>query len=133
MKRADRRRMWVVLGAVLVFCVALFSLLQILFAHSAAYRSGLEALTGNPAVIQALGSPIKPGFIANGRINQSNDRGSAVMDIPVSGPRASGTAHVEAFKTDRGWQLSQIRLTLSSGATIQVLDAKAPAGEGAEQ
>jgi Cytochrome oxidase complex assembly protein 1 len=41
----------------------------------------------HPAVIEALGSPIKEGFFVSGNTNVNGASGEANLSIPISGPR----------------------------------------------
>jgi hypothetical protein len=55
----------------------------------------------------ALGTPITGGR-PNGSISIENASGKASLNFPVSGPKGSGTAFVEAVKKDGVWSLTRL-------------------------
>ncbi|MDF1823006.1 MAG: cytochrome c oxidase assembly factor Coa1 family protein [Verrucomicrobiales bacterium] len=66
---------------------------------SAVYGDTLAMIQANPEAIEALGSPIEPGFMLSGDISFNNGVGKADLTVPVSGPEGSGSIHVVADKT----------------------------------
>jgi hypothetical protein len=65
---------------------------------NAPYNDSITAVQGNQAAIDALGSPIEPGFFPSGSININNGEGSVDFSIPVSGPNGKGTVRVVGTK-----------------------------------
>jgi hypothetical protein len=65
---------------------------------NAPYNDSITAVQGNQAAIDALGSPIEPGFFPSGSINLNNGEGSVDFSIPVSGPKGKGTVRVVGTK-----------------------------------
>ena len=53
---------------------------------SGGYPEALAAARANPAVVQALGTPIKDGWFPSGNIESSGSTGESDLAIPVSGP-----------------------------------------------
>ena len=79
---------------------------------NAPYPDSITALQGNQAAIDALGSPIEPGFFPSGSINLNNGEGTVDFSIPVYGPNGEGTVRVVGTKPARSevwiydtWQL----------------------------
>lgn len=103
----DRKRMWTVIGLFAVCAIGFVILLQMMFRHSDPYRLGLQALTQDAAVIQALGVPIKAGLFIAGQISVSGHSGCAQLDFSLKGSRTKGNAYVYAFKADDEWHLSR--------------------------
>ncbi|MNC89987.1 Cytochrome oxidase complex assembly protein 1 [compost metagenome] len=73
---------------------------------SDAYQEALSRAKASPAVISALGSPVKEGFYVSGSINVSGPSGDAKLAIPVSGPKGEGTIYLEARKSADVWSYS---------------------------
>ena len=53
----------------------------------------------DPAVIEALGSPIKNGFLVSGKTNVNGASGESNLAIPISGPKRKGIIYVSANKS----------------------------------
>jgi TonB family protein len=66
---------------------------------SEVYRYALAKAKSNPTVVAELGEPIKDGWLVQGSVNeQLGGHGEARFQIPISGPKKSGTIYVEALK-----------------------------------
>lgn len=70
------------------------------------YKEALAKATTSPAVIEALGSPIKEGFFVSGNTNVNGASGEANLSIPISGPNGKGTIYVAANKSLGRWTYS---------------------------
>jgi TonB family protein len=74
---------------------------------SEVYQSALERAKSNPAVVEELGEPIKDGWLVRGSVELSGATGRASFQIPISGPKKSGTIYAEALKDPKvsggGW------------------------------
>ena len=95
-----------------VFLPVLFvggcGLLVFLFAtgiikQSDAYKIALARAQANPAVIEAIGSPISQTGIVSGNSNVTGPTGQASLSIPLSGPKGKATLYVEAMKSADIW------------------------------
>ena len=99
---------WVVpLGCPVLF-VGGCGLLAFLFAtgimkQSDAYKIALARAQANPAVIEAIGSPISQTGIVSGNSNVSGPTGEAKLSISLSGPKGKATLYVEAMKSADLW------------------------------
>ena len=83
-------------------------LLAFLFAtgimkQSDAYKIALARAQANPAVIEAIGSPISQTGIVSGNSNVSGPTGEAKLSISLSGPKGKATLYVEAMKSADLW------------------------------
>jgi len=83
-------------------------LLAFLFAtgiikQSDAYKIALARAQANPAVIEAIGSPISQTGVVSGNSNVSGAVGEANLSIPLSGPKGRATLYVEAKKSADRW------------------------------
>jgi len=101
---------WVVpLGCLLpVLFAGGCGLLAFLFAtgimkQSDAYKIALARAQANPAVIEAIGSPILQTGVVSGNSNVSGAVGEANLSIPLSGPKGRATLYVEAKKSADRW------------------------------
>jgi hypothetical protein len=70
------------------------------------YKDALARAQAHPSVIEALGSPIKEGFLVSGNSNVNGASGEANLSIPVSGPVGKGTIYVAANKSLGRWNYS---------------------------
>src|SRR5947207_844100 len=84
------------------------------------YREALARAKADPAVIEALGSPIKDGFIVSGNTNVNGASGESNLAIPISGPKGKGTIYVSANKSLGHWNYSG--LVVEIGQTHERID-----------
>jgi ABC-type amino acid transport system permease subunit len=106
----DRRRLLTGValfsGFFAAFAIAVYSSLT----HSEPYRLGLEALSHNAAVVDALGAPVEPGWLRTGQINSGLHTGCATLQLGLHGSHAKGDATIEAFKDNDQWHLYHVWL-----------------------
>ncbi len=74
------------------------------------YREALARAKAAPAVVEALGSPIKDGMFISGSTNVNGASGEANLAIPISGPKGEGTLYVAATKSVGVWNFSSLVL-----------------------
>ena len=72
------------------------------------YKEALVRAKANPAVIEALGSPIRDGMFLSGNTNVNGASGQADLAIPISGPKGKGTIYVTASKSAGEWGYSTL-------------------------
>jgi hypothetical protein len=87
-----------------------------------AYKLGVAELQNSPLATNVLGTPVAPR--SSGQLSlhteSKSDRdnvllsSTATLSFPVSGPKASGTAFVEATKKNDVWSLTRLYLKLDS-------------------
>jgi hypothetical protein len=70
---------------------------------SEAYVGAVARARGAPAVIDALGTPIREGYFATGEISMTGASGKAELAIPLAGPKAKATLYVLATKELGVW------------------------------
>ena len=70
------------------------------------YKDPLARAKTHPAVIEALGSPIREGFLVSGNTNVNAASGEGNLSIPISGPKGKGTIYVAATKSLGRWNYS---------------------------
>ena len=94
---------------VLLFIIFIGSILVIVFSamkSTAVYKEASARANADPAVIEALGSPIKDGFLVSGNTNVIGASGESNLGIPISGPKSKGTIYVSANKSLGQWNYS---------------------------
>ena len=77
----------------LLFLAFIGSILVIVFSamkSTDVYKEALARAKADPAVIEALGSPIKDGFLLSGNTNVNGASGESNLAIPISGPKGKG-------------------------------------------
>jgi hypothetical protein len=114
-KRVQRH--WAIAGFIvwvagLALVVAIFTGAFAIINNSEAYKLGVAAVQTSPIAANALGTPITAGGSRHASITIQNDNGKASLDFPVSGPKASGTAFVEAVKKNGVWSLTRLYFKL---------------------
>ena len=95
---------------------------------SGAYQQALTRAQSDPAVIAALGEPIRAGWFVQGNISASGASGEADLAIPLDGPRADGTLYVVAEKRAGEWRYETLAVNVDGGERIVLegLAASAP-------
>src|SRR4026208_2321125 len=66
-------------------------------------QDGAERAQENPAVIEAIGSPISQTGIVAGKSNVTGPTGEAKLSIPLKGPKGKAILYVEATKSADVW------------------------------
>jgi hypothetical protein len=104
---------WVVpagcLAVLLLFIAFVGSMVMIVFSaikSTDLYKDPLARAKTHPAVIEALGSPIRDGFLVSGNTNVNAASGEGNLSIPISGPKGKGTIYVAATKLLGRWNYS---------------------------
>jgi hypothetical protein len=108
---------------VLAFVIFVSSILMIVFGamkSTVVYKEALARANADPAVIEALGSPIKEGYFMSGSTNVNGASGESNLAIPISGPKGKGTIYVSAQKSLGEWRYSG--LVVEVGKTHQRID-----------
>lgn len=107
-------------AAVLVF---VFGLMK----SSDAYRLAFAKAQQSRAAMATLGEPLKSGLFVSGNVHVNGPAGTANLAIPVSGPKGSGTLHLQATKSAGRWTFEQLFLDVTAtGQRIDLLVETAP-------
>jgi hypothetical protein len=92
------------------------------------YKDALARAKAHPSVIEALGSPIKEGFLVSGNTNVNGASGEANLSIPISGPKGKGTVYVAANKSLGRWNYSGLIVEIEkTHQRIDLLERPIPA------
>src|SRR6266513_5326964 len=111
------------LTIVVLFVAFVGSIVMIVFSAMKStdpYKDAFAKAKMHPAVIEALGSPIKEGFFVSGNTNVNGAAGEADLAIPISGPKGKGTIYVKAAKSLGRWNYSGLIVEIEK--THQRLD-----------
>jgi hypothetical protein len=115
----------------LVFIIFVGSILLIVFSamkSSDVYKDALARAKANSAVIEALGSPIKEGFLMSGNTDVNGASGESNLAIPISGPKGKGTIYVSARKSLGEWNYSGLVVEIrQTHQRIDLLQGRVPA------
>jgi len=88
---------------------------------SEVYQGALKVVQTHPAAVERLGEPIDDGWLVRGNIKIDGGGGNANFEIPVSGPKGSGTLYVTAVRPDDAWMYERLDLA-AGGETVSLLD-----------
>jgi hypothetical protein len=92
--------------------------------QSDAYKMALARAQTNPALIEAIGSPILQTGIVPGNTNVNGPTGEANLSIQLSGPKGKATLYVEARKSADLWTFQ--KLTAKIEKTGERIDLNTP-------
>jgi hypothetical protein len=112
----------VIVGACVVFILAILGLVFGAIRSSEVYQKSIDGLSADPRIVEALGTPVKPGFFVGGSINVNGPSGSADISIPLSGPKGKGTLYVKANKDLGFWLFTSMILEVNeTGERIELI------------
>ena len=117
----------------ILFVAFVGSIVMIVFSaikSTGPYKDAFARAKMHPAVIEALGSPIKEGFFVSGNTNVNGAAGEANLAIPISGPKGKGTIYVKAAKSLGRWSYSDLIVEIQATQNrINLLKGPAPPNE----
>ena len=86
------------------------------------YTEALAQVHASPEVKEALGSPIEAGIPRSGSFHFDDSSGEVEANIPIAGPKGSGTLHAAAEKIGTKWKFTTLEVTIeATGETIHLL------------
>ena len=88
---------------------------------SEVYQGALKVAQTHPAVTERLGQPVEDGWLVKGNVQVNASGGSANLEIPLSGPKNSGTLFVTATSPEGSWMYERLDL-VTGGETVSLLD-----------
>jgi hypothetical protein len=101
--------------------IALFVFVISVIKRSDVYREAYTRSANDPRVVAVLGAPIEKGWWVMGSVNLNNDTGTANIDFPISGPKASARVHAAATYENNAWNYSSLVVRPDGGPEIDVL------------
>jgi hypothetical protein len=121
------------LAIILLFIAFVGSMVMIVFSaikSTDLYKDPLARAKTHPAVIEALGSPIREGFLVSGNTNVNAASGEGNLSIPISGPKGNGTIYVAATKSLGRWNYSGLIVEIEkTHQRIDLLRGPTPADQ----
>ena len=72
------------------------------------YKNAVARAKADPAVIDALGTPVKEGMFLSGSTSTTGPSGEAELSIPISGPKGEATIYVVAKKSAGEWTYERL-------------------------
>ena len=103
------------------FVGSLFYGITTMFEGSDPYEHALEKINNDDEIIGLLGSPIVKDGMIKGSLNWHNGDGKADMEIPISGPKGSGTLYINASSLGDNWTYHEIRVVVKDNEEIDIL------------
>jgi TonB family protein len=88
---------------------------------SEVYQGALKVVQTHPAAVERLGQPITDGWFVKGNVQFHGSSGNANFEVPVSGPKNSGTLYVTAVSPQGTWMYERLDLVVG-GETTSLLD-----------
>jgi hypothetical protein len=94
------------------------------------YKEAVAKAKANPAVVEALGSPIEEGLFVSGSSNVNGATGESNLSIPISGPKGKGTIYLSAKKSLGRWNYDDLVVEIkNTGERIDLLEKKTDSEE----
>jgi hypothetical protein len=93
-----------------VFVCAIVFLVFGIIKSSDVYKTSLARAKNDPAVIEALGTPVKEGMFVSGNTHVEGPAGDANISIPISGPKGKGTVYAVATKSAGRWTYTTLEV-----------------------
>jgi hypothetical protein len=88
----------------------------IMMRSSDATKLSIAMAESNPILAQQIGQPQKVGWFISGSIEVQPESGHAELEIPVSGPKGSGTIYSEARKQAGLWHVQLLQFCRDGSA-----------------
>ncbi len=86
-----------------------------------AYELAMARASTDPRVVEAFGTPIESAFFISGSVSSSDRGGVADLQIPIEGPKGTGTLLVHAIEGGGNWGIAKIRVMVDrTKSTIDV-------------
>ena len=109
-----------------------------LLRSSDAFEDAVELARSNAVVIEALGEPIKAGWLPKGNLSISGSSGEADLSISLTGPQGTGTLYVVGSMRAMKWTFERAEVEIdATGERIDLLEGSgeisAPALPAAER
>jgi hypothetical protein len=109
-----------------LFAIFIASIVLIVFGalkSTDVYKEAVAKAKANPAVVEALGSPIKEGMFVSGSSNVNGATGESNLSIPISGPKGKGTIYLSAKKSLGRWNYDDLVVEIkNTGERIDLLE-----------
>jgi hypothetical protein len=116
------------IGTAVLFASGIFSMMR----SSEVYTTAMQRATSNPTIVEALGTPIEPGWYLTGEMTTSAESGTANLVVPIHGPKGEADLHINAEKVDGQWRYAALLVDIEGrDEPIDLLVAADTTGEAA--
>jgi len=116
----------VLVGGVLLLFAFVFTMLK----TSEPYKMAIKRVQDNKRAQEILGAPIQVGSWPTGSLTTEKGLRTAVLDIPVEGPKMKATLHVRAERPGDKWIFKKFALGIgTNGDEVDLLEESPPAGK----
>ena len=106
-------------GMIASLAIFVFGLMK----SSDAYKQAMVIVRQSPAIIEALGLPIKEGLMTSGSVSINGPSGRAELAIPVYGPKGGATVFLEARKSAGEWTFQKLVVEIErTGVRIDLIN-----------
>lgn len=108
------------LALLAIFGAGIFGALGAM-SHSDVIDLAIERAEADPRVAATLGTPLERSFMFQGSIQIENDRGSADVVVPVTGPLGKGELWVVGSREGGEWRLDRLEAeVVATGERIPI-------------
>jgi hypothetical protein len=104
------------IAMVVAFVAAIFLIVFGALKSTDVYKTAVSRAKTEPAVIEALGTPIEEGWWMSGKTNVEGTAGEADIGIPISGPKGKGTIYAVATKSAGRWNYTTLEVEVNGRA-----------------
>jgi hypothetical protein len=120
------QRNWARAGLAMLVALPLFLALLLygvssIITNSHAYELSLDRVKADSRVIEAMGTPIVPGWFTTGQISVEGPDGAANLSIPISGPVCDGDVISRSTKANGEWKIYLLFVKLDCSPSTIVL------------
>ncbi|MEO0525848.1 MAG: cytochrome c oxidase assembly factor Coa1 family protein [Bacteroidota bacterium] len=95
-----------------------------IFSGSEPYEYAFEKINNDEQIVGLLGAPIEKDGMVKGSINWNNGEKKADMEIPITGPKGTGTLYINASGNGDGWIYHEIKVTIKDNEAFDLLEDK---------
>ncbi|MFY9560893.1 MAG: cytochrome c oxidase assembly factor Coa1 family protein [Terriglobales bacterium] len=131
----DRHAGWKIplgcLAAVLLlaaFAALIITIVSSAFHNSDVFREAIARAERSRQVTDRIGTPLRPGWLPQGKIEVSGSTGTAQMAIPVTGPGGKATINLDARKIAGAWQFRTLQVQFEDSTSVNLLAAEGGTG-----
>ncbi len=100
-----------------------------LMSGSEPVRHAMQLAQANPEVKAAFGEPLETGMGFQGSLTTDNDRGSADLSLPITGPKGSGRLYIKGSREADRWTYRLIEVAIDGSE--RRIDLLGPAAKAA--
>lgn len=103
------------LAAILLFFIVIAVISQLTsnaLKSSQLYKLAVTRVKMHPAVVEAVGLPMRDGWFVKGGIKGKGSSGQAKLIFPISGPKGRAIVYVQAKKSAGKWTYSTLQVNI---------------------